>query len=197
MTTIETNQRKPPLVYHTRSPSMADRKVCNCRKSQCLKLYCDCFNAGLFCVAGSCRCIDCHNNSVRSTNVKFERWRGRFVTMPAFAAQSHESQRNLAIVGVLERRPGAFQSKVQATGCVKLDAHTLEGSAHRTLAWQRRRAVSSDRVQVQPQSLHQKVLRVLPRRRNLHIRVPLQQLLQLQGLTRARPGSRRGRREPS
>ncbi|CAG2122953.1 unnamed protein product, partial [Medioppia subpectinata] len=36
------------------------RKPCNCTKSQCLKLYCDCFANGEFC--SSCNCISCHNN---------------------------------------------------------------------------------------------------------------------------------------
>eukprot|EP00658_Telonema_sp_P-2_P026474 TRINITY_DN20696_c0_g1_i2.p1 TRINITY_DN20696_c0_g1~~TRINITY_DN20696_c0_g1_i2.p1 ORF type:complete len:199 (-),score=28.91 TRINITY_DN20696_c0_g1_i2:295-891(-) len=33
---------------------------CNCRKSNCLKLYCECFGAGLLC--GDCNCLECHNN---------------------------------------------------------------------------------------------------------------------------------------
>lgn len=32
---------------------------CNCRFSQCLKMYCDCLKRGEFCV--DCNCIDCEN----------------------------------------------------------------------------------------------------------------------------------------
>ncbi|WJX24212.1 hypothetical protein P8452_13343 [Trifolium repens] len=35
-------------------------KSCNCRKSKCLKLYCDCFGAGLFC-GDDCACESCGN----------------------------------------------------------------------------------------------------------------------------------------
>ncbi|XP_031265182.1 CRC domain-containing protein TSO1-like [Pistacia vera] len=35
-------------------------KRCNCRRSKCLKLYCECFAAGVFCV-DSCACKDCFN----------------------------------------------------------------------------------------------------------------------------------------
>ncbi|XP_057504619.1 uncharacterized protein LOC130788097 [Actinidia eriantha] len=35
-------------------------KRCNCKKSRCLKLYCDCFAAGLYCVE-SCICQECLN----------------------------------------------------------------------------------------------------------------------------------------
>ena len=37
------------------------RKSCNCRNSRCLKLYCECFAAGVYCTPGSCTCNDCHN----------------------------------------------------------------------------------------------------------------------------------------
>ncbi|KAH7445164.1 hypothetical protein KP509_02G109700 [Ceratopteris richardii] len=35
-------------------------KRCNCKKSKCLKLYCDCFAAGVYCV-DSCACQGCFN----------------------------------------------------------------------------------------------------------------------------------------
>jgi len=34
---------------------------CFCKKSRCVKKYCDCFNAGLECGVGRCRCTDCAN----------------------------------------------------------------------------------------------------------------------------------------
>ena len=33
---------------------------CRCKKSKCLKKYCECFNAGIVC-GQSCRCINCGN----------------------------------------------------------------------------------------------------------------------------------------
>ncbi|KOM25763.1 hypothetical protein LR48_Vigan187s000300 [Vigna angularis] len=33
---------------------------CNCKKSKCIKLYCECFNAGIYCI-GTCGCEDCLN----------------------------------------------------------------------------------------------------------------------------------------
>jgi protein lin-54 len=33
---------------------------CNCKKSHCLKLYCDCFSRGFVCEG--CNCINCKNN---------------------------------------------------------------------------------------------------------------------------------------
>ncbi|KAJ7525700.1 hypothetical protein O6H91_17G062100 [Diphasiastrum complanatum] len=37
-----------------------DCKRCHCKKSKCLKLYCECFAAGVYC-EDSCLCHDCHN----------------------------------------------------------------------------------------------------------------------------------------
>ncbi|XP_053209366.1 protein lin-54 homolog [Panonychus citri] len=62
------------------------RKPCNCTKSQCLKLYCDCFANGEFC--NNCNCINCANNL------------------------KHEEERQKAIKQCLERNPHAFHPKI-------------------------------------------------------------------------------------
>ncbi|XP_021379566.1 protein lin-54 homolog isoform X2 [Mizuhopecten yessoensis] len=62
------------------------RKPCNCTKSQCLKLYCDCFANGEFC--HNCNCNNCANNL------------------------EHEEERSKAIKSCLDRNPMAFHPKI-------------------------------------------------------------------------------------
>ncbi|KAJ9581773.1 hypothetical protein L9F63_003842, partial [Diploptera punctata] len=62
------------------------RKPCNCTKSQCLKLYCDCFANGEFC--HMCNCNNCFNNL------------------------EHEEDRQRAIRSCLDRNPNAFRPKI-------------------------------------------------------------------------------------
>lgn len=59
------------------------RKHCNCTKSQCLKLYCDCFANGEFCF--NCNCKECFNNL------------------------ENEDEREKAIKMCLDRNPMAFK----------------------------------------------------------------------------------------
>lgn len=59
------------------------RKHCNCNKSMCLKLYCDCFANGEFCY--NCNCKECFNNL------------------------ENEEERQRAIRICLERNPAAFK----------------------------------------------------------------------------------------
>jgi hypothetical protein len=40
---------------------MQRRHPCNCKKSRCLKLYCECFAGELYC--DGCNCNDCHNST--------------------------------------------------------------------------------------------------------------------------------------
>jgi len=62
------------------------RKPCNCTKSQCLKLYCDCFANGEFC--SGCNCTNCFNSLTK------------------------EKERQKAISQCLERNPEAFRPKI-------------------------------------------------------------------------------------
>jgi hypothetical protein len=42
-------------------PQSAQKPVtCNCKRSKCLKLYCDCFRFSKYCFG--CRCHDCSNS---------------------------------------------------------------------------------------------------------------------------------------
>uniref|UniRef100_A0A0N4ZV45 CRC domain-containing protein n=1 Tax=Parastrongyloides trichosuri TaxID=131310 RepID=A0A0N4ZV45_PARTI len=75
-----------PQKFKSASKRMGNKKPCNCTKSQCLKLYCDCFASGEYCK--NCNCKDCHNNL------------------------SHEDERSQAVKSSLERNPNAFKPKI-------------------------------------------------------------------------------------
>lgn len=67
---------------------------CKCTKSRCLKLYCDCFQAGQVCTA-SCDCISCENtkNHSKPGGLRFQ-----------------------AIESILLRRPDAFEHRPKKSG---------------------------------------------------------------------------------
>lgn len=64
---------------------------CTCKKSKCLKLYCQCFAAKVVCEE-RCRCLDCKNNP------------------------GNAKDRNDAIQSILLRNPSAFQTKFKKKG---------------------------------------------------------------------------------
>ncbi|XP_024882038.1 protein lin-54 homolog isoform X2 [Temnothorax curvispinosus] len=77
----------PRTIYSNVEPNgIRPRKPCNCTKSQCLKLYCDCFANGEFC--HMCNCNNCSNNL------------------------GNEEERQRAIKSCLERNPNAFRPKI-------------------------------------------------------------------------------------
>lgn len=67
-------------------PNSQSRKPCNCNKSHCLKLYCDCFAQGQLCQ--NCNCTNCMNN------LQYEEDRARAIKM------------------TLDRNPMAFHPKI-------------------------------------------------------------------------------------
>uniref|UniRef100_A0A8C7DTE4 Lin-54 DREAM MuvB core complex component n=1 Tax=Oncorhynchus kisutch TaxID=8019 RepID=A0A8C7DTE4_ONCKI len=85
-TGIQTQARLPLNGLSTSGAAFRPRKPCNCTKSQCLKLYCDCFANGEFCQ--NCNCTNCFNNL------------------------EHETDRAKAIKACLDRNPEAFKPKI-------------------------------------------------------------------------------------
>ncbi|CAG9315614.1 unnamed protein product [Blepharisma stoltei] len=71
-----------------REETSRKKTCCNCHKSKCLKLYCECFAAREYC--SGCSCVGCHNT------------------------ESQENARRRAINGILERNPNAFKPKFKA-----------------------------------------------------------------------------------
>lgn len=58
---VDELDRSNPKKRRKKTESTGDGcKHCNCKKSKCLKLYCDCFAAGIYC-AGPCSCQGCFN----------------------------------------------------------------------------------------------------------------------------------------
>uniref|UniRef100_A0A1A7YYC0 Lin-54 homolog n=2 Tax=Iconisemion striatum TaxID=60296 RepID=A0A1A7YYC0_9TELE len=83
---IQTQAKLPLNGVSAAETTSRPRKPCNCTKSQCLKLYCDCFANGEFC--NNCNCNNCFNNL------------------------EHETERLKAIKTCLDRNPEAFKPKI-------------------------------------------------------------------------------------
>lgn len=43
--------------------------TCNCKKSKCLKLYCECFRKGLYCNPMVCNCVNCENREINKHKI--------------------------------------------------------------------------------------------------------------------------------
>jgi hypothetical protein len=91
--------------------SATQTRVCSCKKSRCLKLYCECFAAGDLC--DQCKCVDCANDG------------------------QHEAQRLQAVENIKQRNSNAFAPKIvdeeqdqpvgaHARGCRCKKSHCLK-----------------------------------------------------------------------
>ena len=72
-----------------KSAASSGKTTCNCKKSKCLKLYCDCFALGLGC-GPDCNCSDCSNHE-------------------------GNDDRKDAMNAIMDRNPHAFKPKIQET----------------------------------------------------------------------------------
>ncbi|KAJ8340090.1 hypothetical protein SKAU_G00347230 [Synaphobranchus kaupii] len=82
----DSQPKMSPIRFSATYWDAKSRKPCSCTKSQCLKLYCDCFANGDIC--SNCKCINCYNNT------------------------EHEYERYQAIKICLDRNPEAFRPKI-------------------------------------------------------------------------------------
>lgn len=91
--------------------SESRKRICSCKKSRCLKLYCECFAAGDLC--DGCKCVECANDG------------------------HHESQRLCAVENIKQRNSNAFAPKIvdeeqdkpvgaHARGCRCKKSHCLK-----------------------------------------------------------------------
>lgn len=94
-------QKNPPLFKSSKqnsehtSNSKTGITSCNCKKSKCLKLYCECFRSNGFCDA-SCSCQECYNKA------------------------EYRDIRNQFYVEQLQRNPSSFSSKIVALSTTTL-----------------------------------------------------------------------------
>jgi len=79
-----------------------ESRKCSCKRSKCLKLYCECFSAGVLCDPG-CKCLGCKNTADNVT------------------------ARKKAVAHKLKRKPKAFEAKIVDTEVVKDGAVHVRG----------------------------------------------------------------------
>ncbi|KAL5558825.1 hypothetical protein UlMin_035036 [Ulmus minor] len=82
------------------------QKQCKCKNSRCLKLYCECFAAGIYC--DGCSCTNCHNNV------------------------ENDAARQEAIGLTLERNPNAFRPKIASSPCDSRESREDAGDIQAT-----------------------------------------------------------------
>lgn len=99
-----------PSQIETHHRDEVEHMGCTCKKTKCLKLYCQCFGVKIYCGV-NCRCLTCFNNI------------------------KHEKQRKEAMRSILSRNPTAFDTKFKKTGqSVSVVASSIAPENPRVLA---------------------------------------------------------------
>ncbi|KAG9451939.1 hypothetical protein H6P81_004843 [Aristolochia fimbriata] len=93
-------------------------KRCNCKKSKCLKLYCECFAAGVYCVE-PCSCQDCYNKPVHEDTVLATRKQIESRNPLAFAPKVIRSSESLPDMGEEHNKTPASARHKRGCNCKK------------------------------------------------------------------------------
>ncbi|XP_019423667.1 PREDICTED: protein tesmin/TSO1-like CXC 2 [Lupinus angustifolius] len=93
-------------------------KRCNCKKSKCLKLYCECFAAGVYCIE-PCSCQDCFNQAIHEDTVLQTRKQIESRNPLAFAPKVIRSSESVTEVGDDPNKTPASARHKRGCNCKK------------------------------------------------------------------------------